>query len=56
MFEETLDLLKDILFDPNVNLQEFDTNSFNVIKNEEIAQIERFKEDSNVKECKESEK
>ncbi|MBO5375614.1 MAG: insulinase family protein [Bacilli bacterium] len=46
MFEETLDLLKDILFDPNVNLQEFDTNSFNVIKNEEIAQIERFKEDS----------
>lgn len=46
MFEETLDLLKDILFDPNVNLSEFDTNSFNVIKNEEIAQIERFKEDS----------
>lgn len=46
MFEATIDLLKDILFDPNVTLSEFDTNSFNVIKNEEVAQIERFKEDS----------
>lgn len=46
MFEKTLELLRDIIFDPNIKDNAFDLTSFNVIKNDEKAQIERLKEDS----------
>lgn len=46
MFDETLDLLKSIIFEPNVENDEFDSVSFNVVKNEEKSQIERVREDS----------
>ena len=46
MFEESLELLSDIIFDPNVKDDKFDKDSFDVVKNEEKSQIERIKEDS----------
>lgn len=46
MFEESLDLLKNIIFEPNIIDEKFDSTSFEVIKNEEKSQIERIKEDS----------
>ena len=46
MFEESLELLRNIIFDPNVDHDEFDHTSFHVIQNEEKAQIERIKEDT----------
>lgn len=46
MFEETLDLLKSIVFEPNVDNDCFDLDSFNVVRNEEKSQIERIREDS----------
>lgn len=46
MFEESLELLRNIIFDPNVDHDEFDHTSFHVIQNEEKAQIERIKEDA----------
>lgn len=46
MFEKTLDFLKEIIFNPNVVNGEFDLNSFNIVKNDQLSQIERFKEDS----------
>ena len=46
MLEETLSTLSDIIFDPNVTDGKFDSDSFNVIKEREKAQIERFREDS----------
>ena len=46
MFEETLDLLKSIVFEPNVDNDCFDLDSFNVVRNEEKSQIKRIREDS----------
>ena len=46
MLEQTLDLLKSIIFEPNVDNGCFDLDSFNVIKNNEKSQIERIREDS----------
>jgi len=46
MFEETIDTIKEVIFNPNVSDNSFDINSFNVVKNSEKAQIERFKEDA----------
>ena len=46
MFEESLELLRNVIFDPNVDHDEFDHTSFHVIQNEEKAQIERIKEDA----------
>lgn len=42
---ECLEVLKEVLFNPNVTNGKFDEMSFNIIKNEEQSQIERFKED-----------
>lgn len=46
MLDETLELLKSIVFDPNVENNSFDLDSFNVVRNEEKSQIERIREDS----------
>ena len=46
MLDETIDTIKEVIFNPNICDNMFDINSFNVIKNIEIAQIKRFKEDS----------
>lgn len=45
MYEKTLELLKNIIFDPNVLENSFDETSFNIVKNDEKSQIERIKED-----------
>lgn len=45
MYEKSLELLKNIIFDPNVNFDSFDETSFNIVKNDEKSQIERIKED-----------
>ena len=45
MYEKSLELLKNIIFDPNVNFESFDETSFNIVKNDEKSQIERIKED-----------
>lgn len=46
MLEESLELLKNVIFSPNVQDGKFDSTSFEVIKNEEKAQIERIREDA----------
>lgn len=46
MLEQTLELLHEIIFNPNVSKNAFDSVSFGIIKNEERAQIDRIKEDS----------
>lgn len=46
LLEESLKFLSEIIFNPNVDNNEFDQESFDVIKNDEQSQIERFKEDS----------
>ncbi len=46
LLNKSLDFLKEIIYNPNVVDNKFDESSFNVIKNDEKSQIERFKEDS----------
>lgn len=46
LLNESLDFLKEVLFNPNVTDDKFDEVSFNIIKNDECSQIERFKEDT----------
>lgn len=46
MLEESLELLKNVIFSPNVQDGKFDSTSFEVIKNEEKTQIERIREDA----------
>lgn len=45
IFNDALDFLKEIIFNPNIKNNEFDENSFNVVKNNEISRIMRLKED-----------
>lgn len=45
LFEKSIKFLKEVLFNPNVKNNEFDLTSFNIVKNNERSQIERFKED-----------
>lgn len=44
LLEKSIDFLKEIIFNPNVVDNKFDETSFQVIKNDEKSQIERFKE------------
>lgn len=46
LLKESLEFLSEVIFNPNVENKAFDKTSFEVIKNDEISQIERFKEDS----------
>ncbi len=46
LLDECLEVLKEILFNPNVTDGKFDDVCFNIIKNDEQSQIERFKEDT----------
>ncbi len=46
LFSDCIDLLKDILFFPNVDNGLFDKKSFDVVMNDEKSQIERLKEDN----------
>ncbi len=46
LLNESLEFLKEVLFNPNVTDGKFDEVSFNIIKNDESSQIERFKEDT----------
>ena len=45
LLEKAIDFLYEVLFNPNVENNQFDKNSFNVIMHNEKSQIERFKED-----------
>lgn len=45
LLKEGFDLLKEIVFNPNVTNNSFDEKTFNVIKNDEKSHIERVKED-----------
>lgn len=45
LLNKSLDFLKEVIFNPNVKDGEFDEVSFNIIKNDERSQIQRFKED-----------
>ncbi len=44
LFNQGLDLLKEIIFNPNVTNGEFDETSFNVARNNIVSNIERIKE------------
>ena len=44
LFEDTIDFVNEIIFNPNVTNGSFDKNSFNAIKHKEKSRIERFKE------------
>ena len=46
MTEKSLEFLSEIIFNPNVTDNKFDSNSFNVIKNNMRLQIESIKEDT----------
>lgn len=46
LLDNALSFLKELLFNPNVDNGMFDENSFNIIKNDELSQINRLKEDS----------
>lgn len=46
MTEKSMDFLSELLFNPNVTNNKFDSNSFNVIKNNMRIQIESIKEDT----------
>lgn len=46
LFEETIDFINEVIFNPNVTNNSFDITSFNVIKNKAKSRIERFKESS----------
>jgi len=46
MTEKSIDFLKEIIFNPNVTNNKFDSNSFNIIKNNMRIQIESLKEDT----------
>lgn len=45
MTEKSIDFLQEVIFNPNVENNKFDSNSFNVIKNNMRLQIESVKED-----------
>ncbi len=45
LFEQSIELLKEIIFNPNVENGLFDEKSFNIVKNDEKSQIERLQED-----------
>lgn len=46
MTEKSFDFLKEIILNPNVENNKFDSNSFNIIKNNMRLQIESLKEDT----------
>ena len=46
MFEETIKYLSDIIFNPNVTNNKFDSTSFEIIKNNTIKQIQSIEEDT----------
>ena len=46
LLDKALSFLKEVLFNPNVSQNKFSVNSFNIIKNDELSMINRFKEDS----------
>lgn len=46
MMEKSMDFLSEIIFNPNVENNRFDSNSFSVIKNNMRIQIESIKEDT----------
>jgi len=46
MTEKSIDFLKEIIFNPNVEDNKFDSNSFNIIKNNMRIQIQSVKEDT----------
>lgn len=46
LLRKALEFLKEIIFNPNVENDMFDKKSFDVIKNDEISQIERFRENT----------
>lgn len=46
MMEKSIDFLSEIIFNPNVENNKFDSNSFNIIKNNMRVQIESLKEDT----------
>ena len=46
MTEQSLEFLKEIMLNPNVENNKFDSNSFNIIKNNMRLQIESLKEDT----------
>jgi len=46
MLEETIKYLSDIIFNPNVDDNKFNSTSFEIIKNNTIKQIESIKEDT----------
>jgi len=46
MTEKSMEFLSELIFNPNVNDNKFDSNSFNVIKNNMRIQIESVKEDT----------
>ena len=45
LFNQAIDLLSEIIFNPNVENEMFDEKSFNIVKNDEKSHIERFQED-----------
>ncbi|MBR1385517.1 MAG: insulinase family protein [Bacilli bacterium] len=46
LLDDALSFLSEVIFNPNVSDNKFDKDSYNVVTNEEKAQIERFREDS----------
>ena len=45
LFEKAMDFLKEIISNPNVKDNKFDKNLFDIIKNDELSQINRLRED-----------
>lgn len=45
LLDKSLDILQEVIFNPNVKDEKFDEVSFNIVKNDEHSQIERFRED-----------
>lgn len=46
LLDKAFEFLKEVIFNPKVENNEFSKDEFEIIKNEEISQIERFKEDT----------
>ena len=46
LLEKALDFLHEVLFNPNVKDNRFDEDTFNIVYNEQKAQIDRLKEDT----------
>lgn len=45
LLKKTLSFLKEVVFNPNITNNVLDEDTFNVVKNDELSQIERLKED-----------